>query len=470
MENSKLIHLLQTFSTKEWRLFGEFLESPYFNKNEELVAFYKYLHKLAPSLPPHKIERKYVFKKLYPNRAFENKTINYLMSFTLKLAEQFLAQQALEKDGIAVENYSLQELLERKLDKHYRFIFQQTDKNLQKQKWRNTDYYYYRYLMAHTDNQYFLRQKIRKYDDRLQKAADHLDQFYVCVKLRQYCEMLDRKQSLKAPYEIHFLEEIKMIATRPAMQDLPPVKIYHQILLMLEDDQKDQLFHEFMKLLPIYRDYFPKEEIKEIYGYAINYTIRKINKGQPEYLDELFNLYKYAIENALLLEKEHLSPWAFKNMIGVALRLQKYDWTESFIKEYHAHLHPQFQQNALHYNLAELYYYQNQADKALQELNSVEFSDVYYQMDTKKLMLKIYYEQREIDPFYSLSAAFKMLLRRNKLLSANNKTAYENFVSLLNQMIKEDPKTYDRIRKKIDQTQLLADRKWLKNQLEKLSA
>ncbi|MEX2590292.1 MAG: hypothetical protein WD334_08800, partial [Chitinophagales bacterium] len=437
--------------------------------NSDLLPFYEYLKKLAPAFPPEKTTRKKVFAKLYPKQAFDEKQFNYLMSFTLKLAEEFLAHEHMKAEGIALENYMMNAFLERDLDKHYRYIFNKTDKKLENQNWRDTDYYYNRYLMAHTDNQYFLQQKIRKYDDRLQKASDHLDHFYLCAKLRYFCEMLDRKKSLAAEYDLHFLEEVKKYASDTVLADIPPVKIYYQLLLMLENDTDDRLFTEFKALVEKHRQLFPREEVKDIYAYAINYCIRKINHGNLQYLEELFSFYHYAIDKNLLLENDHLSPWAFKNMVGVGLRLKKFDWAENFIKTYHKRLHPDFQQNALHYNLAELYYYNQDHDRALTELNKVSFSDVYYHLDTKKLMLKIYYEQEEIDAFYSLSAAFKMLLKRNKLISSSNKKAYENFVSILGKMIRKEVKLLPDIEIQIKETELLADRKWLKEQWGQMS-
>lgn len=468
MENSKLLSVLKTFTTKEWRLFGEFMHSPYHNKRADLIPFYEYLNKLAPAFPPAKIEREKLFAKLYPGEEFDVKQLNYLMSFTLKLAEEFLAFENIKSEQITLQNHMLKELLQRDLDKHYRYIFNRTEDYLQKQDWRDTDFYYSRYLMANTDNLYFLKQKIRKYDERLQNASDNLDQFYLCAKLKLLCEMLDRKKSLAADYDLHFLQEVRTYVKQLEMEAIPPIKIYYQILLLLENDQDDSLFKEFKQLLETYKNVFQKEEIKDIYAYAINYCIRKINRGQSAYLEELFIFYHYAIDKDLLLENEFLSPWAFKNMVGVGLRLQKFDWTEDFIKKYHLRLSPEFKTNALHYNLAELYYYRKDFDQALSELNKVEFSDIYYHLDTKKMMLKIYYEQEEIDVFYSLSAAFKMLLKRNKLISSDNKKTYENFIHLLGLLIRKDEKLFDKIEQEIKETKLLADRKWLMDKLNEL--
>ena len=58
MLNSKLIQILQTFDSKQRRAFEDFVGSPYFNKQSELVHYYKYLKKLAAKgFPVHSVSR-----------------------------------------------------------------------------------------------------------------------------------------------------------------------------------------------------------------------------------------------------------------------------------------------------------------------------------------------------------------------------------------------------------------------------
>ena len=82
MENSKLIALLKTFNTQELRAFKDFVASPYFNKNQELVLFYDYLKKIAPKFPLKKISRESIYNNLFPKKEYDDKHMNYLMSFT----------------------------------------------------------------------------------------------------------------------------------------------------------------------------------------------------------------------------------------------------------------------------------------------------------------------------------------------------------------------------------------------------
>lgn len=468
MENSKLIALLKTFSTKELREFNEFVSSPFFNKNEELMQFNEILRKLAPDFQPKKIEREKLFSKMYPGKAYDDKQLNYLMSFTLKLAEQYIGYTQFKKDEIQEKVQILSAYNDRDLEKHYQFIHNQVTKQLEQHPYRNMQFYYLQFLTANISNDHFLKQKIRKYDDRLQMAADHLDQFYLARKLRYCCEMLDRKLSIAADYELHFIDEVVAYVEQNPDMRTPSVAVYYTVLMMLQGAEQEH-FRELKRLIVAHREKFPQADLKDIYGYAINFCIRKVNNGDQSFLEELFNTYNEALEDGTLLEDDRLSPWAYKNIIGVGLRLRLFDRTEQFIREYNGKLAPEFRDNALNYNLAELKYYQGQPDDALAYLNRVEFSDIYYTLDTKKMMLKIYYEQEEIDALYSLISSFKMYLKRTKLVSANNRAAYQNFVQVLSLMIKHDPKYFDDIAGRLKDPEPLGDRQWLTKAYEKLS-
>lgn len=67
----------------------------------------------------------------------------------------------------------------------------------------------------------------------------------------------------------------------------------------------------------------------------------------------------------------------------------------------------------------------------------VEFSDVFYALDTRRMMLMIYFERRKTEALSSLVSAFKTFLRRNRVVSEANRLAYKNFVDWLNRIFQE---------------------------------
>ncbi len=461
MYNSKLIELLSTFSTSELREFKDFVSSPFFNKNEELVLFYLYLKKIAPDFPVKKVRREAVYAALFKGKKYDEKHLNYLMSFLLKLAEQYIGFSKYRTQGILPEYHILSSCLDRQLNKHYQNIFQKARKKLDANPLRGTEHYYQNYLLYQVEDQQFGLQKVRRYDANIQRAANQLDLFYLNQKLKYACEMLDREKTLSVNYQQSMLKEIALYLESLDMESSPAIAIYYHIYLTLTEENGDPYFERLKALLNKYTYRFSQFEVKEMYLLALNFCIRKVREKDDRYVLEAFTLFKNGIENKSLYENNLLSPWTFKNTIKLGLRLKQFDWTENFIKNYKDDLDEETRDNALNYNLADLYYYKKDFEKAQNLLQRVEFSDVFYALSSKVMLLKIYFEKKEDEALYNLLNSFKVYLRRNKLISNNVKKTYMNFISLLSQISKNQPLQKEAIQQKIINTELLTDRKWL---------
>ena len=106
----------------------------------------------------------------------------------------------------------------------------------------------------------------------------------------------------------------------------------------------------------------------------------------------------------------------------------------------------------MNYNLVDLYYYKKELGKALEYLHKVEYSDVFYALNSKEMLLKIYYEMNEEEALHNLLASFRIYLKRNKLISDNIRLPYQNFISLLTQTVKSEPHQRSIIIEKIKNT------------------
>lgn len=469
MEGSKLIQLIKTFNAKEIRECGEWLQSPIINKNKTFTELYFYLKNCAPNYAPEKLKREQVYALLFPRQKYDERKMNHCMSFLLKLMEQYLAFSDFSSNELLVNIYTLRAYTHKKLKKHYAQTLESTQKKIGQYPYRNKDFYYYQYLLADTENENFLQQKIRKYDARLQNAADHFDNFILANKLKYFCEMQDRKMTLAADYQLHLKAEIRAYLQQYHVAELPGIHVYQMILNLLEHPEEVGYFFSLKKLLLFHHNAFPEAEIKDLYFYFINYCIRKINHGHTDFLKELFDIYQTCLKNNLLLDNGKLSPYTYKNIIGVALRLNQSEWVKNFIAENTKLLTPEFRDNAFHYNMAEYYYSLQDFSNAISHLNQVAFSDIYYSFDTKKMMLKIYFQLNEIDALYSLISSFQMFIRRNKSVSEANKMAYKNFIHVIQLFIKHrHEKKATEIQQALENLAPLADKKWLTEQYQLL--
>jgi len=462
MESSKLIELLRTFSKTELKLLSDFLSSPYFNKSKELIAFYGYLKKFAPHFPPKRIERQVVYRFLYKDRPYNELHLNRLMSNLLKLAERFIGQQKFEEAKGVSSHYVLSSFVDRNLNKHFEFNFKRAQEKLESGSERNADYYYQKYLFADTLCQQFFQKKIRQYDRSLQETSDYFDIYFLSKKLIYTCEMINRNKIISTAYEPQFLDELKLLLSNFPLETVPTIHIYYNILLMLTAEDGTPHFQTLKSLLEKYEANFLPDEKRDLFSLTLNYSIRRLNLGHQNYLEESFNLCRYGIAKGLLTDNGYLSPWIYKNVIKLGLMLNEFDWVKGFIETQTKDLAPNFQQNALHFNLADLYYSTKDFDQAIDHLNQVVYSDIYVTIDSKKLLMKIYYESNEYDSLYSAIAAFKQYISRNKILSDNVKLQFKNYIYSLNLLLKFESKALEECKKFLDSEQPIAERNWLK--------
>jgi len=463
MQNSKLIDLLKTFEKEDWRWFRKFLLSPYFNSREELVPFCDYLRKQAPDFNEKTIRKEKVFKKLFPKETYDEKKISYSMNFLLGQAERFLAQREIETKPPLLNNYLLNSLVNRNLNKHYKYHYEKSLKTLENWKRENIDYYYYEFQLSEIANSHFIAQKLRRYDESLQNVSNSLNQLYAIQKIKYSCEMLSRSKLLKDVYTPPSKVEINELIKKGNLQQSPLALIFLEIFSLSSEEDSEQNFEQLKYYLEEYKDTIPKAEKRNIYLHGTNYCIVQITKNnRPRYyVQECLNLYLAGIEQEFLLSNGFLTPSTFKNVVKLGLNLKKYDFTEEFIQNNYKKLEEKFQEDVLHFNLADINYRKKNYKEAQVHLIQALFSDVYYNISAKAMLLKIYYETNEGEALFALIASFSIYLRRNKKITKNVRESYLNFTTILGRIVRAHKEKYPAIIEKINNTKHLYNRNWL---------
>lgn len=250
---------------------------------------------------------------------------------------------------------------------------------------------------------------------------------------------------------------------------IPAIAIYHCVVLSLMHPEEEIHFQALKKLLAQHYLLFSKADAQNMYAFAINYCIRKINFGNLSYVKALLALYQQILK-AALLENEAglLSQFDYKNIVTVGLRAGEVKWTLNFINNYKDSLPALQQENAYSYNLAKLYFHQKKYDKVFSLLQHVEYTDIFYQLDSKATLMKVYYELDSYLPLMSLKESFSILLRRKKLISEQNRINYKNFIRFTMKLFRVDIRDKPKImllKKEVSATKNVADNGWL---LEKI--
>ncbi|MEO0471596.1 MAG: hypothetical protein AAF206_18345 [Bacteroidota bacterium] len=486
MENSRLVRLLKRLRPGEMKRFMSFLESPYFNRNERILQLGELLRDCYPLFQGELIRKSYLLKTLFGRvEATDEAQFHNLNSQMLRLLEQFMGQQAFEQDSDTQTLYLLRSLANRDETDHFNRVYQ---------KHKKTDYaatninaYLSHYLIENQAVALFQRQRKRNLnqdiDQLLINLGEELDVYFLISRLKLACEIQNRGNILQSDVDqsrVVMLAQ-QLVRLTELYPDVPMVAGYASIFQMLQGEAGETHFQNLVVLLEEKAADIPANERKAMYTFAQNYCIRQINQGKSVFLGKLFNLYQKLLEEGLLIESDgFLAHWNYKNITTLGLRQEAFDWVEDFLEKYRSKLQPEIRENAYNYNLASFYYETKDFTAAKRLIRQVEFTDVYYHLSAKSILLKIYFEIEDEDALLYHIQAFQVFLRRNKHISKSHYTIHHNLVRFAKQAARlrgrrgfisneEFQRRSDALTQKIRESEGVANARWLLRMIQQMN-
>ena len=480
MKYSKFFTLLQSLSKKEMTRFSHFAKSPYHNKHVAVQHLVCYLNEIYPKFAGSAISDE-ILKQQSFQKSVPDAKLAVIFTYTKRLLESFLAQEAINAAPLEKQLKLIQELRRKDQSRIYEKELQKLRTNIQESPHRDSYMHLINYQWAAEADRHFSQGSKHVQDLNIQLKQESLDHYYIAEKLKDACEMVVRRKILRVDYNTpRFLDMIiqEVESNWAVYQQMPAIAIHYQLYQLLHQNP-DYPFEEVTQAIEQSLDAFSYEEKQNLFNHLQNYCIERINKGIPAFLRKAFEIYQTQLENGLLLINGQLPEWHYKNIVTIALRLDEKEWTRNFIESFRAALPPSVAENAYRYNLASYYYSTNELEKALELLSIVEYSDVRYYIAAKSLLLRTYYDLGEHDPLISLSEAFKQFLKRNKVMTDYRVTAFKNLLSFTQKAMQirmqVDYRSGDYIERAILQlegqvkvTSALINRDWLEGKIREV--
>ncbi len=472
MHDSKLIQYLSLFSKQDIRLFRAFVDSPYYNKHEKTKELLVCILK-ATSWDSAVLHKKKVFAQLFPSKKFNEQHLRTVMSYLVQLIHQFYVQQH-KKEEVGEQKIRL---LETALVQDQKKLFELTagkwEKMCARFPYRDSAFFqqqarYYRQL-----DTYDLKYGKRISGNYLEQAIHNFDIYYIGEKLRMTCEMLARTQVTGQLYSFSLVDELTTFIQHKSseFENIPGVWFYYLVYNMMTKNQTDFYF-ELKERLKQDAALFRHQEARDLYTHALNYCIGRINTGEALFQKETLELYQQMLDKELLYLEGVLPLWDYTNIVSLGCTLQEKAWTKSFIEEQKNYLLKEVRENAYTYNLAAFYYAQQDYSDAITLLQKVEFTDVYYSLLTRILLLKIYFETADWKTLDYFLETFRIYLLRNKQLDTNRRKSSfhlikytRNIAQLLEQKDilsnKEFQEKTTTLQKKIAANPMVLNKSWL---------
>lgn len=435
MQKSKLIDRLRLLERNELRDFAKFLESPYYNTNEKVIKLFEDLKTYHPIFESEELERDLVAHRLFPEWTKNTyKKLSHVMSDLSQLLDQFFALQITEKDTLEHHQSLLKAYKQRGGDWFFNHTANELEKHLEQASERNTNYYYHQYRLNHERYTHTATERIRTGIESLEKTIQNLDYFYFSMKLRYSSEVRFRELYLSEKSDLVLLNEILKISKRPIFEKEGFIQIFSTIVRLYQS--RDRVDYDMLKSLTIkHFKQFNETEKFDMLTMANNFCIMEYNQGKTEYLTEIFEWYEYGLTQAAWTSDGHIDHKAFDNIVNVACRLKKSDWTVQFIQKYAKYLRDEVRESVKTMAWCHLEFSRNDFEAILEHLRDVEFVDIRYSLTAKTFQLISYYELSGYEVvFYDACSSFAKYCRRNTVIGKQSKELNLNFVHFIKKL------------------------------------
>jgi len=474
-ENTRIYRLLCQIDVIALNRFSKFIHSPYFNKNQKLTSLfdisYNDLKEGNAVKSKEQLWTMVGFADKYKDIKFR-KLCNDLVA----LYEEFITVEVLQGDEMLKSNLLIKGikkndneiLIEKHISKSTTIFDRIADKS--------SDFYFQKYMNEKTlqnlKTNYEKKEDIKKYisSEANQNLAIQLDAFYVIEKLRHAIDITTWTKQYKIDFEINLDVTLKLIEESEVLSSTPAIRIYSLIYQILTKENSKDLYFELKDLAKENILLFPKSEQAEIFDAIFSYCIAGVNKGKLEFQREYLDLNDWGIQEEFILKNGVLSPTSFRNYIGISLRMSDFERAENYIEKNILLLEESRRHNALHLNLARLYFYRKEYETVIDKLQAVNYNDVWYNINSKILLMATYYELDEIDPLYSLIDSHSAFLRREKLLDNKRKKRHLQFISNLKKIVNH-PDSKEKVlalKNKIESEKEVVNKEWLLEKIEEL--
>ena len=195
-----------------------------------------------------------------------------------------------------------------------------------------------------------------------------------------------------------------------------------------------------------------------------------INKGSLNYIQTLFKIYKYGVDNDIWV----IDIPAYRNIAYLSCATGDYKWALEFVENYKSILPKNDQESAYSFTKARTLWYAKDWEGVIRTLRNVEYKDIAYNLLARSYILTCYYELDEYEPLDSLIKSFKVYLRRKRNISKSRKNSYYNFITAIDHLMKaSERRDYKRIMKSKEITETIpfaSIKDWLTEKIEELEA
>ena len=474
--DSKLVRLVNLLSTKEYNELEDWLKLPQYKTPKKLKNLYLILKKIHEKNNVVFPTKENLYKKIYPGKSYNPNSLNNLIRSFSELIESYLIFSESCNSNTSKYLYFRSLLNRADYDIFHKEIIAHIEKLKAQEAKKGVSPYQlfqlYQLLYSHP-----------AYDQKYSKGSEHIE-----VQNR-YLEDFFLEQKYLLLHEQNIINNIDL--SKMEMSALDHLEIFRKnsdskILVLFEQRFKrkppltflkfDHFYEQFLR----YFDSITIEYRRIFLLLCVNDVTRLSVSGQQEKASRyLFKLYKFGMDEQLILTKSMITPIMFNNLITVALQLDEIEFLEEFLWKREDLLPGTWSKDAIIWANAKKAYHLGHLTNVIALDTKYNCKHWLYKLQIRVVLLKTYYdlvEQKDYRPTTLIKylEAFKTFIVRNKDKYLFRPDAYLLLIHFtgklyqINEKIKPSiSKEYETLKKEIQEAKGLFGRNWLLDKIGK---
>ncbi len=473
----KAFQIFSTFNKDEFTSFGKFIISPYFNNSKELIKLYKLIKPYHPEFNDAKLAFEKIYKKLYPDKKFNEGTVRNLFSGLGSMAEKFLAYINYENSfdyGYNIIAESSARYLDKEFQKNYKKYFEINKEQADP-------------FLVKNLNQYFLESVMCNYTqnrngnfnrDARNSIYDALFAFFLTQFLsEQSCQLnvtdwYESKESYNIVGSFFKFTDVKALIEIMEKNNSPyyeDVKLFYYISVTAQNKSGsfNENFEKAYELFKVKVGKMTKNAQLRMYVLMINIINMNIKAGDINLSKIKFTLGKEMIDKGIVLDDQgKMAAEMFSSIIHNAIVAGEINWAKEFLENKIDFLDDETaaKANMGNYYKAKLLSCDKKYLESNEVLLNISKDHNTFKADSKILRLINYYELGYIEAGFSHAEAFKQLLIRNDEANIGRKELSSNFLkfylSLLRMKAGADS-DISFVKKELEECKFVKSKTWL---------
>lgn len=412
-KTNKLFAVLAVLSKEELKDFDIFVNSSFFNTNKNVCKTLAYIKKIHPDFTGKNAEPAKVYSVLFSGKKFNEQILNNLYTEVNKLLKRYFALKEFECDDDLSKICYIRNLTKKKLVQQ---SLLEIKKGVEKIEDENYDTYRKQKvttgllleqigtIMYTSDHHQYLEAEIKKTESFTYQYLLDLSLSAINIHIyRQYfTTKLQNQLSDVLWNSIDFNRLIKKIDAIDTTKEADKYLYLKMILMGNTIFLGENNFQDFLKLKEILKAEYHKfvfDDKHKLWDMMIKILDYSVSKYYKDYNNEIHQINKFCIDNGALINETLVNNGTFvlyenrvRNCFAYAIRVNDWEWAESFVEKHSKYMSDEVRDNTYHYLIGQCKMQKKQFGEAMEHFSKVKLKDGIINIDIRNFYLKCLYE------------------------------------------------------------------------------